>query len=275
MGTKTIILFVLLFSSFAIFGIDTSNGNGDWESNAAWTKGIEPTTEDTLIIELGDTLDITSNYTYPVDVIIIVRGAIRFSGKLNLSADSELYTDGGTGTLITTGGGNSDKLKIGGVGYWDGNDGNLVVDTGFPLGPPLPVLWGWFNIVAHLNVVTIEWTTFTELNNDYFIIQTSTDALTWKSIVMVPGFGNSMSTINYKETFETNHEGILYVRLKQVDYDGEFDYSKIFSTNTMQPIDTNVLHYVDMMGSKSFIKPKTGFFVIIYKNGQISKVFIK
>jgi hypothetical protein len=191
---RTIAIFVVFFT-LNVFAADTSAGNGDWESNAAWTKGIEPTTEDTLIIKLGDTLDITSNYTYPVDVVIIVRGAIRFSGKLNLTADSELYTDGGTGTLITTGGGNSDKLKIGGVGYWDGNEGNLTVDTGFPLGPPLPVSWLTFEGTAVLNRVGIRWSTASEINNDGFEIQVSSSLHNWTTIDFVFGNGNSSSII--------------------------------------------------------------------------------
>ena len=270
---KRIIALFLLITSISLFGIDVSSGNGDWETGSSWGKGVEPTTEDTLIIEFGDTLDITSNYSYPVPVIIIVRGAIRFSGKLNLLDGSELYTDGGTGTLITTGGGNSDKLKIDGVGYWDGSDGNLIVDTGFPLGPPLPVVWG--NILYAYNeglYAIIKFDVYSQINNDKFIIEIARDIYDWEEVAYITGAGNTSSRMIYEERVKIEFTGIIYIRIKQVDYDGEFEYSKIFTVILYNIDDDEILYYVDMYGKRYIEQPK-GFSIAILRNNKARKVF--
>ncbi|MBC7938126.1 MAG: T9SS type A sorting domain-containing protein [Rhizobacter sp.] len=75
--------------------------------------------------------------------------------------------------------------------------------------------------------VDLKWTTSSEINNDYFLIQKSIDAANWENIGTVRSQGNSSNTRNYSFTeFKQNTQRYFY-RLKQYDLQGEFTYSNI------------------------------------------------
>ena len=73
----------------------------------------------------------------------------------------------------------------------------------------------------------IEWTTATEINNDFFEVERSTDAANFEVIGTVDGAGNSTTTLNYELIDENPAEGWNYYRLKQTDFNGTFSYSEI------------------------------------------------
>ncbi len=104
----------------------------------------------------------------------------------------------------------------------------------------LPIILFQFNAKPNNAIVEINWATQTEINNDYFIVERSTDAVNFTEITKVIGAGNSNSIINYSTIDNKPVKGYLYYRLKQVDYNGNYTYSKIvtvrFSNNTT---DTN------------------------------------
>jgi len=78
------------------------------------------------------------------------------------------------------------------------------------------------------NSVTLNWETATEINNDYFLIERSYNAREFEEIGKVEGAGNTTDTENYSftdEKAELNRP--IYYRLKQVDFDGAFEYSLI------------------------------------------------
>ena len=77
------------------------------------------------------------------------------------------------------------------------------------------------------NILT--WQTATELNNDYFQVEHSFDGRYFESIGSVLGQGTSSTQHNYQFVHKNVKDGIHYYRLKQVDYDGQFEYSKIIS----------------------------------------------
>lgn len=81
------------------------------------------------------------------------------------------------------------------------------------------------------NTVQLDWATALELNNDYFEVQRSNDARDWQAIGMVYGMGNSTVMNSYSYIDETSVNANTYYRLKQVDYDGAFEYSPIVSIN--------------------------------------------
>ena len=74
----------------------------------------------------------------------------------------------------------------------------------------------------------LEWNTASETNNDHFEIQRSDDSKNWISISEVAGHGTSNQEQFYSYTdgsVQTSNE--VYYRLKQVDYNGKFEYSEI------------------------------------------------
>ncbi len=77
----------------------------------------------------------------------------------------------------------------------------------------------------------IEWTTATEKNNDFFVLERSSDAINFKEIARVAGAGNSIEPLNYAYTDYGARSGDNYYRLVQVDYDGTSTASEIIVAN--------------------------------------------
>gem|GEM_PF-1650437 len=72
----------------------------------------------------------------------------------------------------------------------------------------------------------LEWTTASEIENDYFIVERSANGVTFEEIGHVNGAGNSVSPIGYNLVDQTPIAGLNYYRLLTVDFDGN---SKIAS----------------------------------------------
>lgn len=68
--------------------------------------------------------------------------------------------------------------------------------------------------------VTLNWTTVSELNSDYFIVEKSRDGQTWDFLAEQQAAGNSNTTISYSQIDENSWIGITYYRLKQIDFNG-------------------------------------------------------
>lgn len=94
---------------------------------------------------------------------------------------------------------------------------------------PLPVELISFNAFVKNNCVSLEWYTATELNNDYFVIEKSGDASSFEEIGRVTGAGTSSEIHQYTFTDPDLHSGIFFYRLKQVDYDGKYEFSSVVS----------------------------------------------
>lgn len=107
------------------------------------------------------------------------------------------------------------------------------------LGSPLPVKWG--NVhgeITDKGKVKIEWQTFTEVNNEYFDIQRSENGNEFESVGFVEGAGNSMDIKQYTFTDETVVVGKKYIyRIKQIDFDGQFEYSHSIEIKTENTFD--------------------------------------
>ena len=98
---------------------------------------------------------------------------------------------------------------------------------------PLPVELTSFTATfsEEYRVVSLNWTTASETNNDYFEVERSSNGLNWEVIGKIDAEGNSVSNIHY-ETIDTKPlEGESYYRLKQVDLDQEFTYSPSIRVN--------------------------------------------
>ena len=91
----------------------------------------------------------------------------------------------------------------------------------------LPIELVSFNARLKGSEVLLEWVTESEVNNDRFEIEHSQDSKTFTAIGTVSGRGTSTEKNFYKMTHHTPNYGINYYRLKQIDYDGKFDYSEI------------------------------------------------
>ncbi len=77
----------------------------------------------------------------------------------------------------------------------------------------------------------LNWETSSEINNAGFDIERSTNGSDWSQIGFVSGNGNSNRLLQYSYLDENPLEGTNFYRLKQNDFDGNFEYSDIVSLN--------------------------------------------
>lgn len=76
------------------------------------------------------------------------------------------------------------------------------------------------------NKRTFEWATASEMNNNYYTVEGSSNALHWTTLLQLNGAGKSSSKKSYSATSDVNTD-YSYFRLKQTDFDGESKYSPI------------------------------------------------
>lgn len=83
------------------------------------------------------------------------------------------------------------------------------------------------------NNITLKWATASELNNRGFEILRSAQSENWETIGFVDGYGTSSQTRFYTFTDINLSSGVYKYRLKQIDFDGSFNYSGIIETEIL------------------------------------------
>jgi len=104
----------------------------------------------------------------------------------------------------------------------------------------LPVSFLGFNGYCNENKIELDWQTASEVNNDYFDVEKSKNAVNFIPIGRVNGNGNSsvIQQYNFKDLEPNN--GVAYYRLKQVDFNGDIDYSSIIVMNSCGGLDFEI-----------------------------------
>jgi len=88
----------------------------------------------------------------------------------------------------------------------------------------LPITLQAFDLNTEKDLVTIEWSTQSEVNNAYFTLEHSTDGLNYNMIKELKGAGNSNTKKSYSYIDKSATDGLNYYRLKQTDFDGRYKY---------------------------------------------------
>ena len=91
----------------------------------------------------------------------------------------------------------------------------------------LPIELLDFSAAMNGDKVTLTWTTATEINNDFFTIERTLDGISFEEVLETPGAGNSFTPLTYVGEDGNPLPGTSYYRLKQTDYDGQFEYSSM------------------------------------------------
>ncbi|GAB3921896.1 T9SS type A sorting domain-containing protein [Larkinella terrae] len=93
----------------------------------------------------------------------------------------------------------------------------------------LPVTYAYFRALAQQTGVRLEWQTSNELNHGYFIVERSTNAMDFTAISgpVIDPIGTQNGSKSYRYIDDAITEGTFYYRLKQVDTDGQYVYSKL------------------------------------------------
>src|SRR3972149_7384985 len=133
----------------------------------------------------------------------------------NITNEQYIYRTGGTGTIT-------------GITNNVTNFGSLSLDPA----TPLPVELTSFAASVKNYAVHLNWETATEVSNYGFEVERSADKINWTKVAFVNGHGNSNSPKQYSYTDSKISSGKYYYRLKQIDADGAFAYSKEVEVST-------------------------------------------
>jgi len=107
----------------------------------------------------------------------------------------------------------------------------------------LPIELLSFDARCHTGKIELTWSTATEINNDYFTIERSYDGINYSIVGNVEGAGNSSEILHYSFWDQSSMEGTIYYRLKQTDYNGQFQYSDLMAIHCNQIKAEKILVY--------------------------------
>ena len=134
-------------------------------------------------------------------------------------------------TIILPCGNNTSSADF--IGYLGassgGGTGPCTGSSNFPT--ILPVKLIAFTAKNHNGTNILNWQTASETNSDKFVIQRSADTKIFEDIAEIEATGESQSLIDYQYIDTAPLNGTNYYRLKQIDKDNSFTFSKIISVN--------------------------------------------
>lgn len=228
---KNLIVFIastLILSGSTYAATCTSIGTGNWNTPSTWSCGTLPTGGDIVTVRPTDTVFISTvtNIMGP-PLTITVHGVLMFdssSSELNLPCNTVIIITP-TGSIQTTGTASSNHaIRICRDNVWVGGDGTLSGPV--IIGIILPIELVYFNAEYNQQEIDFSWQTASELDNDFFTIEGSTDGLIWIKMHQIEGAGSTQEVQNYALS-SSNRKQFEYFRLKQTDFDGNFSYSDI------------------------------------------------
>ncbi|MEL6535584.1 MAG: T9SS type A sorting domain-containing protein [Bacteroidota bacterium] len=123
---------------------------------------------------------------------------------------------------------NGSTVIVGESGF--GSNGRAAI---FSTGLTLPVELISFQAFAQPKGVELRWRTATELNNEGFEVQRSAANTEWITLGWVAGQGTINNHHSYQYKDAAPLAGTNYYRLKQVDFDGAWEYSEVISVEPL------------------------------------------
>lgn len=242
MKTKLYILLLLaLISTSRAAAARTLNkvvvNGGNWSAVSTWSLNRIPQNSDSVVIPAGNTLVVNSSYTLN-NLYIVIGGTLNFNQNNTLALDinSEVNILSG-GTLTATHPTPNELLTINGVIKYDGKNDVTIAGpvaataatgaspSGFTV-VTLPVSFVSFIANRTNGTVQLLWNTANEINNSHFEVERSANGSDWVTIGNVAAGTNSLAD-SYTYTDEAAPTAQTQYRIRQVDLDGNYLYSKV------------------------------------------------
>lgn len=236
---KMVIIFILLIATWInCNGQDTikvesfDDDPTEWQTEIYATSGWTDSTfllhgdgsnppsvlyDDFTGFTINEQYVVSGRYKGGADLAVIVEGVV----ILTLGTATEWTTF----RVIFTANLSDQKIEFRG-----GNVGHIELDNikiFLSSGGPLAITLMKFNAHNEGDQINIKWSTADETNNDYFIIQRTSDGKIYKNIGEIKGAGTYVGQLDYHFVDENPNQGYNYYRLVSVDYDGGREYSDL------------------------------------------------
>jgi len=149
------------------------------------------------------------------------------------------YNGDGTGIIISYA---NSTITISGISntHLPNDMTRFMTIASINVATPLPIKLANFEVDCENGTSTLNWTTVSEQNNAYFTIEKGSDALHFEPITNVNGAGNSSTSINYTWKDDNPIHGLVYYRLKQTDFNGDFKYLGIKTVDCENSTDITI-----------------------------------
>lgn len=199
------------------FLVTQPNTNVTWQGN----------TTQTITWDVANTSVAPVNVTQ-VNILLSTDGGYTFTESLISATDNDGSEDVSIPNLPTT----QARIKVEAVGniFFDISNVNFTIEDN-----PVPVELSAFFAISLGNSVELKWTTITETNNSGFSVERSSDKINFNKITFIEGNGTTTEVHDYNYTDNSVQSGVYYYRLKQIDFDGSFTYSKVIEAEVNKP----------------------------------------
>lgn len=133
----------------------------------------------------------------------------------------------------------------------------------------LPVEMAEFRAQSIDGEVYLDWTTASEVNNDFFTVQRTVDGTSFENIGMVDGAGNSQDRLSYNFVDYNPFKGTSYYRIKQTDFNGNYKYSELVAVD-LDGKAVQLLKTINLMGQEVNLEYH-GMVIDVYSDGSSQK----
>ncbi len=243
---RSTVLALFLLVPCLVFGkTTTAIVSGNWTTAGTWNNGV-PAAGDVVIIPAGITVSITGG---TIDLRSAAATTITIGGALNMSNGSILWLDSTLDAVNVSIGGLVVPIGVLGGQIYFGNGfccgfpasiffiNNFIPapfgSNGSVPGPSiisngtLPITLVSFSAQLQNDRVVIAWKTASEINNNFFAIERSSDAESFEEVLSIKGKGTTTEENAYEAIDKNPIIGRSYYRLKQTDFDGTATYSDL------------------------------------------------
>jgi hypothetical protein len=212
-------------SEFLIWGRDNSSATSGTSSVGTSVDGTvikERLTRIWRVSETGGDVG-TVSISFDYSSLLATGSPLGSNLRLLIDRDGDGFADNDVTPVAGSSSGNI--VVFSGVDFQDGDRftlGNTSLST------PLPIELLTFNASVRHEFVLLDWSTATELNNDFFTIERMSEGdEKFNALSTIKGAGTKSTESNYEWIDKNPLASISYYRLKQTDFDGKYTYSDV------------------------------------------------
>lgn len=165
----------------------------------------------------------------PVNLSVYPANSVFGSGSQLGAGEYVVYS--GTGNQVTVTGLTHSTTYHFRIFEFNGSDGPVYNTTNILSGSAttqaaLPLKWVSFTVKESNGEAVLEWTTTNEHNTAYFVVERSVGDMKFIAIDSLQAKGSTGNN-QYRFADKTKPAGTVYYRIRQVDADGKYEYSKL------------------------------------------------